>query len=68
MTKSSVITLNTRISFQREKNPPISLSDSATGTAVSCCKTRTRRFFHSLVRKMAIPFSLSQLENWWPLV
>lgn len=66
MAKSSVITLNMRISFQRGRNPPLSLSDRRTGERR--CKTRRRPFLHSLVKKMAIPFSLSQLENCWPLV
>lgn len=30
------------------------------------CKTRQRWFLHSLVKKMAVPFSLSQLENLIP--
>lgn len=32
-------------------------------TGERCCKTRMRRFPHSLVKKMAIPFSLSHPEN-----
>lgn len=39
------------------------LHSEGPGMGEQGCKTRQRWFLHSLVKKMAVPFSLSQLEN-----